>query len=79
MIVELDGEPHDFTGAADAVRTQRLERLGYRVIRFTDEDVFKHPDGVLVMIAQALRDSPTPRALRAAPPASGKGFDSDDE
>jgi very-short-patch-repair endonuclease len=73
LIVELDGESHDFTGVQDLTRTRRLERAGYRVIRFTNEEVFKHMDGVLVMIAEALRVSPTPLATRVAPPASGRG------
>ena len=72
LIVELDGTSHDFTGEQDAQRTRRLERAGYRVVRFTNEDVLKDLDGVLAMILQALLDSPTP-ALRACPSRKREG------
>jgi hypothetical protein len=39
-----------------------------RVLHFTNEDVFKHMDGVLFGIRQALLAGPPP-----APPASGRG------
>jgi very-short-patch-repair endonuclease len=57
---------------ADADRTRRLEALGYRVIRFTNEDVFQHLEGVLAKISEALRNSPTP-ALRARPSRKREG------
>lgn len=66
LIVELDGDSHDFTGEADLVRTRRLEALGYNVIRFTNKDVFENMDGVLTAIAQELESLPTP-PLRGYP------------
>ncbi len=39
LIVELDGPVHDSQVERDAKRTERLEREGYRVIRFRNEDV----------------------------------------
>ena len=72
LIVELDGESHDFTGASDEIRTERLERLGHEVIRFTNKEVFENLDGVLAAIAQTLRAMPTP-ALRACPSRKREG------
>lgn len=47
LIVELDGSQHMDATAYDEKRTQTLEKYGYRVLRFWNEDVFKHMDYVL--------------------------------
>jgi very-short-patch-repair endonuclease len=73
LIIELDGGSHDFTADADAGRTQRLERLGYQVIRFTNGDVLQHLDGVLLVIAQTLRDRPTPARSASFPSRKREG------
>ncbi|MDQ2923754.1 MAG: DUF559 domain-containing protein [Candidatus Dormibacteraeota bacterium] len=50
LIVELDGETHgnDERETLDTRRTEYLERLDYRVIRFWNDDVFSNKDGVIV-------------------------------
>lgn len=49
LIVEVDGathgDPHEV--AYDAKRTEYLERIGYRVFRCYNADVFKNITGVL--------------------------------
>jgi very-short-patch-repair endonuclease len=50
LIVELDGDSHAINETYDAARTKRLERDGYRVIRFTNSDVGKYLDAVLLEI-----------------------------
>lgn len=57
LIVEVDGETHDFTVGSDASRTARLLAQGYRILRVTNDDVMKNLDGVLAMIRQALQKS----------------------
>jgi len=53
LIVELDGGQH--SEEADARRTARLEALGYRIIRFWNNEVLGNTDGVLqVILATAL-------------------------
>lgn len=52
LIVEVDDGRH--RGARDAVRTRFLNRHGYRLIRFWDEDVLCDMDAVLDAIACAL-------------------------
>ena len=49
VIVEVDGATHgeDVEIAADAERTLELERLGYRVWRAQNNDVFENVNGVL--------------------------------
>jgi very-short-patch-repair endonuclease len=53
LIVELDGESHNEKETYDERRTRILERDGCRVIRFINDDVNQHPDGVAEAIAKA--------------------------
>lgn len=51
LVVEVDGEIHDYTQAEDAIRQEFLESLGLQVVRFRNEDVLVRMDGVLEDIA----------------------------
>ena len=55
LVVELDGESHDFASriAHDAERDRWFKARGYRVLRFTNDDVLKSLEGVVVSIAEA--------------------------
>ena len=55
LIVELDGGQHDANAEADARRTAYLEHLGYRVLRFWNNDVLTNTEGVLEVIMEALK------------------------
>ena len=74
FIIEIDGGVHDQPGQAkwDAKRNQRLEELGYTVLRITKEDVLNQPDCLFEMINVLY---PSPAASRHPLP-SGEGFDS---
>ncbi|RVT41774.1 endonuclease domain-containing protein [Sphingobium algorifonticola] len=61
LIIEVDGDTHSAEDRYDARRTEFLESLGYRVIRFANHDVLDNLEGVLGAIAQALRASPSPQ------------------
>ena len=67
LIVELDGGQHLEQIPYDARRTAHFEALGFRVIRFWNDDVLLRPDLVLEEILRSL-DSPHPNPL----PASGE-------
>lgn len=54
LVIELDGETHDKTEEEDIKRTVYLQKQGFRVIRFTNDDVFDNIEGVLKMIAHEL-------------------------
>jgi very-short-patch-repair endonuclease len=54
LVVELDGDTHAAQEEYDAARTRFLESRGYRVLRFTNRDVFENLEGVLTAIAAAL-------------------------
>ena len=64
LVVELDGGQH--TPEVDARRTAKLEALGYRVIRFWNNDVLGNLDGVLQTILREVESMPS-RFVRKEP------------
>ena len=58
MVVEVDGATHstDDEIARDAARSAALAELGYDVLRFTNDDVFRNLEGVLETILVRLRE-----------------------
>ena len=70
LIVELDGGQHGEQLIYDEARTRKLQDLGYRVLRFWNNDVLKNLDSVLEVIVEALASpaphpSPLPEGERA--------------
>jgi very-short-patch-repair endonuclease len=63
LIVEVDGESHDFEERIrhDIRRDEWFASRGYRVLRFTNDDVMKNLEGVVLAIDQA--------AAQVAPPS----------
>ena len=61
VIVELDGGQHAVQTRSDAERTALLEALGYRVLRFWNNEALANTDAVLQRIAQVLAVRPSPR------------------
>ncbi|HXP77159.1 MAG TPA: DUF559 domain-containing protein [Stellaceae bacterium] len=55
LIVEIDGGQHGEENLADAIRTEWLEKRGYRVVRFWNKDVLSNTEAVLESILEALR------------------------
>jgi very-short-patch-repair endonuclease len=55
LVVEVDGESHDFEDRirGDERRDAWFESRGYRVLRFTNDDVLKNLEGVALAILQA--------------------------
>ena len=62
LMIELDGGQHMEQKAADATRTRDLEREGYRVLRFWNNEVIGNLDGVLMRTAEYI-DYPHPCPL----------------
>jgi very-short-patch-repair endonuclease len=60
LIVELDGGQHADRLTEDMRRTDVLERAGWRVIRFWDDDVLLRCDEVLEAILAALEGCSAP-------------------
>ncbi len=59
LIIEVDGPIHDYTPDEDAIRQEFLKSLGYRVIRFTNDDVLHNLDAVLQAIACSVQTGPS--------------------
>lgn len=70
LIVELDGSQHlePQQQHADGLRTLFLERMGYRVLRFWNDEVLRETDSVLDEIARAVQ---APHPAFGPLPASG--------
>ncbi len=76
LVIELDGGQHGEQQAYDEKRTTFLEAQGYRVLRFWNNEVLANVEGVLEVIAGALRTPPhdsstADAALSSAPPQGG--------
>ena len=72
LVIEVDGGYHNHPEIqeADTFRTENLENLGFRVIRFTNEEVMGNIDSVLEKIAYELRMGFSPLGkLKGAFPA----------
>jgi very-short-patch-repair endonuclease len=54
LAIEIDGGQHAEQGEADAARTADLERRGYRVLRFWNNDVIRNLAGVIGIIRREL-------------------------
>jgi very-short-patch-repair endonuclease len=67
LIIEVDGETHYVDGAPerDEKRDAFLRGEGYRVLRFTNDDVMHNADGAFRVVTEALAGRPTrpPRRL----------------
>ena len=54
LIIELDGSQHLEQEEYDEERTKQLESLGYKVVRFWNNDVIKDIEGVIRSILFAM-------------------------
>jgi very-short-patch-repair endonuclease len=59
LVVEVDGSQHMSNTQSDYARDQLIKRLGFRVIRFWDNDVLLRTEEVLEVIFQEL-SAPSP-------------------
>jgi len=66
LIIELDGGQHADQVVYDERRTQQLRAMGYRVLRFWNNDVLLDIESVLTVILDALASpAPHPSPLHA--------------
>uniref|UniRef100_A0A832G6I5 Endonuclease domain-containing protein n=1 Tax=Ignavibacterium album TaxID=591197 RepID=A0A832G6I5_9BACT len=54
LIVELDGKYHQYRLKEDAQRTEILNHLGLKVIRFKSEEIVNNPESVMLEIKKHL-------------------------
>jgi very-short-patch-repair endonuclease len=62
LVVEVDGESHDFESRLryDSRRDGWFASRGYLVLRFTNDDVTKNLEGVVIAIRQASEQAAPP-------------------
>lgn len=66
LIIELDGGQHADQVVYDERRTQQLQAMGYRVVRFWNNDVLLDIESVLTVILDTLASpAPHPNPLPA--------------
>ena len=72
LVVEVDGESHDFESRLrhDSRRDQWFASRGYRVLRFTNDDVMKNLEGVVLANSLAAEQAAPPPLPS---PARGEG------
>jgi very-short-patch-repair endonuclease len=74
LIVELDGGQHADQVEYDERRTQQLKGMGYRVLRFWNNDVLNDIQSVLEVVLEAVaRVSPHPNPLPAGERGTMRG------
>ena len=54
LVIELDGKSHEETAEHDSLRDDTLALLGYKTIRFTNEELFGEIECVLATIKKNL-------------------------
>lgn len=54
LVIEIDGEIHGDRQEYDQARTEKLNTLGYQVIRFTNSEVINDLDKVLSQILEKI-------------------------
>jgi len=81
LVIEVDGSQHLERALLDARRDNYLESLGFRVLRFWDNQVLNETDAIIEFIAQVLEkreEGPPSLRLRSGqaltfPRTRGKG------
>ena len=75
LVIEIDGPSHTTTPSAklsDDRRDRVLNALGYRVLRFTNEDVFNDCAAVIETILANTNQERLANARGAPPPSRGR-------
>jgi len=60
LVIELDGEIHSYQLKQDKHRTEILNRLGSKVIRFKNKDIEENINFVLIKIKEEISTHPNP-------------------
>jgi len=60
LVIELDGHSHDIDPQRDGARDAWMHNEGFRVLRFSNRDVMRNPEAVVVAIREAIADQAHP-------------------
>lgn len=72
LIVEVDGEIHEIQEEYDKEREEYLMTVGFRIIRFKNEEIFNELKSVLKKILEECKN-PIPSARSPFPSRKGEG------
>ena len=56
LVIEVDGDIHDETAEYDQIREEHLRKYGYRVIRFSNDEVLNDLPSVMEQISEVARE-----------------------
>lgn len=59
LIIEVDGEVHQYSQEEDAVRQEYLEGLGLKVIRFTNNEIANQLEDSVQKIVRSINKNPS--------------------
>lgn len=68
LVIELDGETHAGREPQDAERTRYLRQQGYYVVRFSNREVTRNMDGVLLELIELILDMRDGKLEGSPPP-----------
>jgi very-short-patch-repair endonuclease len=75
LVIEVDGGQHAENEALDLQRSAHLNKMGYRVLRFWNNEVLQETEAVLeaifAILADTAKNSPSPQP---SPPLGERGF-----
>ncbi len=54
LIVEIDGDYHDYVPEEDASREEVLKGFGWQILRFNNEDILEDPENIALAITNHL-------------------------
>jgi len=64
LVIELDGGQHAEQAIEDTARDAWLERQGFQVLRFWNNELMTNSEGVLAQILKKLSPSPQPSPIK---------------
>ena len=71
LVIEIDGETHNYKVEKDQVRQNRLESLGINLLRFLDIDVKRNMNGVLQTLNTWINNFESAKANTPLTPLKG--------
>jgi very-short-patch-repair endonuclease len=74
LAIEIDGDIHNYKMSQDIERQKRIEGLGVRFLRFTDEEVKQNIEGVVAVIEKWVRGNARTACIQPTPHPSQEGI-----
>ena len=56
LCIEIDDPSHNFRAEDDEIRTEYLESLWIRVVRYTNEEIYKQLESVVFQLEEIMKE-----------------------